>query len=1295
MEVEETTPERYDIPGVYYASENEDSGASQAPLTAKAGSIYVGSGSSFTMSQGAIRSHSAEYGGAIYVANGGTFTMTGGVIAYNQAKWGGAIYVEAGGTCHLLGGSITGNASEEATAVYVEDGGTLVVDGCNIVNNYTQLYGNYIDFYVDGVLARSVSLGNSTTFNLSDAPLPYTECCGYFKEEILLTGIEDGEALAPVAQSAVASNQNFAIYNLYTKTATPELIDNTICGGELVYLTNAKTNIVVPRQFVDGELYTCHQVECDSLYCDSLTLPSSLRTVGFYDTKIENDLVLPDSVTEIYNTAALMVYNPNKLIMSLVTYNGSWSYTNTLTCFVNNVSVIGNGTLNRSSFVTGGVQIYDVNLELIGDINISSSAFEGFSGLAQVTTSGNVTIGSRAFFGTGLYSVTLGSGVTEIGEKAFYNCSNLTTLTLPDTLTTIHSSAFEGCTGLENLILPNRLVTIDGAAFARCESLTDVVIPDSVTSLGNTVFYRCFDLETVRIGSGVTNIGSYLFYQCSELESVTWSNSITSIGYVAFYGCTSLSNISLPTSLVTIGESAFNSCTGLTSITIPNSVETIGKDAFHNCTLTRINFGAGIESIGNNAFRTKDDGTGPAISLYYSGSLNDYLTNISFGNYWILADWTLYINNTAVTNLAFPNGITEIPDWAFYFNSGLTSVTLSDNITSIGARAIMRCSSLETVTIGAGVQTIGDRVFDECSGLTQFTVDENNTVYASQDGILYNKAKTSIIQVPQGITGSVTLPSTLTRIGSDAFYECTGLTSITIPASVTSIGERAFDACYRLVEVYNLSSLTITAGSSDNGYAGYRAKVINTSADIPSRLTTINNVIYYKESETDYIAVGLADSGIANITLDSRCKEINQHAFYDCSGLTSVTIPDSVTSIGSSAFYNCTRLTSITIPSSVTSIGAGAFKLTDYAKQQDPNWTGLKTIAIPNGVTSIGSEAFKGQMILEIVNLSAITMEKGSSENGYIAKYAVVISDDFSHVFHSWSEIESNNIKYFKSSDSSYKIAYGIVDPSATVYAFDNDCTDIINPFSFEGCTEITSISVSDVTLLKGIVIPGDCVIQNTLLNSFSALKDITGPILSQEYLPTSSSVINLNINKDGVEIPTRAFFQCDKLVSVEISGSIAIINQESFTYVYNMTTFIISGASENYDSLVSWNAHMNSLLTKVVINGEVINGSNVLQLGSGMFYNDPNIEEITVILPENKNRISVNFANIFNQCSNLTVTFIGHEIASVPDSSGHLTGKASVIYVNEDAICPDGITGFTLQSESDKAGYKKYVKNS
>ncbi|KAB2641276.1 MAG: leucine-rich repeat protein, partial [Verrucomicrobia bacterium] len=129
-------------------------------------------------------------------------------------------------------------------------------------------------------------------------------------------------------------------------------------------------------------------------------------------------------------------------------------------------------------------------------------------------------------------------------------------------------------------------------------------------------------------------------------------------------------------------------------------------------------------------------------------------------------------------------------------------------VTSIADYAFASCYSLTSVTIPAGITSIGVAPFADCPGLTAITVDAANVNYCSVDGVLFDHAKTALIQYPGAKSGAYTLPATLTGIGDCAFYNCPNLTGVTLDESVTSIGASAFYLCPGLTGVILPASVT-------------------------------------------------------------------------------------------------------------------------------------------------------------------------------------------------------------------------------------------------------------------------------------------------------------------------------------------------------------------------------------------------------------------------------------------------------------------------------------------------------
>ncbi len=176
--------------------------------------------------------------------------------------------------------------------------------------------------------------------------------------------------------------------------------------------------------------------------------------------------------------------------------------------------------------------------------------------------------------------------------------------------------------------------------------------------------------------------------------------------------------------------------------------------------------------------------------------------------------------SSGLTNLTIPESITSIGAGAFWGCSGLTSVTIPESVTSIEAGAFAACTGLTSVTIPGSVMSIGSGAFCLCIKLFSIDVSPDNHLYSSQDGVLYNKNKTALMQYPAGKHGGFTIPVSVTSIGDYAFRNCAGLTSVTIPGSAHRIGYGAFSYCTGLSSITIAESVTSMLGAVFYGCAG-------------------------------------------------------------------------------------------------------------------------------------------------------------------------------------------------------------------------------------------------------------------------------------------------------------------------------------------------------------------------------------------------------------------------------------------------------------------------------------------
>jgi len=241
----------------------------------------------------------------------------------------------------------------------------------------------------------------------------------------------------------------------------------------------------------------------------------------------------------------------------------------------------------------------------------------------------------------------------------------------------------------------------------------------------------------------------------------------------------------------------------------------------------------------------------------------------------------------SLKSLDIPGSVATIGSEAFFLCDSLETVNISEGVKRIEEWAFVQCLSLKFVSIPNSVTAIGYYAFGSCRSLEKINVSLDNEHYSSEDGVLFNKDKTILVEYPEGKVGSTyVIPNSVITIGGGAFSACDSLKVMNIPSSVTAIEYEAFYSCTLLESV-----------------------------SIPNSVTTIG------------LGAFQLCSSLESISIPNGVKTIERATFNLCSSLKSVSIPNSVKTICGYAFTNCSSLKSLYIPVGVTEIEPNVYPL--------------------------------------------------------------------------------------------------------------------------------------------------------------------------------------------------------------------------------------------------------------------------------------------------------------------------------------------------------------------------------
>ncbi len=481
-----------------------------------------------------------------------------------------------------------------------------------------------------------------------------------------------------------------------------------------------------------------------------------------------------------------------------------------------------------------------------------------------------VEIAPSTFKSKKIKSVSLPEGLKVINDDAFNGCDQLEKIQFPSTLTVIKDNAFKGCFKLNGIVLPQSLTTIGEHCFEYCKALTAITLPASLKVVPKKAFLNCESLEQLTISDGVEEIKENAFYYCNFVELV------------------------IPDSVKEIERKAFSSCLRLTNVTLSEELKSsLDEGAFSGCKSVVFNTGAKPAPVGDTkkektkpgAEKTKDSVQKDSSDKHCNVTNEDWMKSFVIEildpkqKSCIIKKYKGKTDTVVVPQEVEIDGslytVTAIGDEVFSESNKtcrIKEVQLPETITSIGDRAFEECRVMEKINIPSGVTHFGEEVFSSCyPNVGCVLYDKGTKLYTYLTSGIFED-----VEVPEGVVeidakafyykemGSVTLPSTLKKIGESAF-ENGGCTQINLPEGLEEIGKSAFSHC-------KMKKITIPAG----------VKVIR---------------------EDTFSGCG----SLERVVFPAGLKEIEESAFAFCSRLAAVKLPKGV-KVHKFAFENKTAI---------------------------------------------------------------------------------------------------------------------------------------------------------------------------------------------------------------------------------------------------------------------------------------------------------------------------------------------------------------------------------------------------
>lgn len=559
----------------------------------------------------------------------------------------------------------------------------------------------------------------------------------------------------------------------------------------------------------------------------------------------------------------------------------------------------------------------------------------------------------------------------------------------------------------------------------------------------------------------------------------------------AFNGNDNITKVVLPVGVYAIWDYAFAFCDNLESVELNEGLKTISEGAFYGYNSTNkiksITIPSTVTEIEKNSFRSCQN----LENVIFSG---DNITTI--GEY-------AFLECTKLSSITLPDSVVNMSNSVFEDCTSLKSVQLSNGLIEISSNCFNRCSSLTAIDIPDSVLKIGGSAFGECTSLS--SVDLPN---ALQEISSYAFQNTSISEI--------SLPQTVTSLGSGTFMGCAALNSIAIPQKVTTIPTGFASGCT------SLSQIDIPYGVAEIKGKAFENCVNLTEIVIPNSVTDVSGFI--------------GCTSLSKVTLSKNIENIGSQSFKGCNSLKNIELPQSLRFIGESAFEGCTLLENIVLPTKLEEIDSLAFK--DCSK--------LTNITIPDSVNRMGKQVFNNS---GYYNNSSNWDGDVLYNDKWLLEAKTSISGDYT------IKESTRHICSFAFNDcaslTGIKFPYGIKHLPDNLFV---DCTSLVNVELTDTITSMEQAVFYNCSSLKNVSFPDG-------IKSMGGWTFYMCSNLESVKLPYSITII-----------PERTFYNCTNLKNVTVSELLTSIESRAFHNTDSLTDIYYSGTDWSNVTIGTYN---------------------------------------------------------------------------------------------------------------------------